>query len=100
MIWYICILLFFLLLEGTIIVSVNIGFKKLEKRRLVNLYLLVRAAKIALSIIFVGVYYFVVKTDIKTFAVVFLLFYLLSVGFETWYFISKERQLKKEEGKE
>ncbi len=101
MIWYILILLYFLIVEIAVVYMVNAGFKKLEKRKLVNLFLSIRVVKIILSFIFLGVYYFVVKTDIKTFALVFLLFYLVSIGFETWYFISKERQLKKEEkGKE
>jgi len=101
MIWYIYILAYFVLLETVVVYTINTGFKKLEKRKLVNLYLLVRVAKIMLSLTFLGVYYFVVKpADIKTFALVFAMFYLVSIGFETWYFIGRERQLKRKEKEE
>ncbi len=93
--WYISILLYFLIIETVIIYVINVGYKKLDKRKLVNLFLSVRVFKIMLSLAFIGIYYFVVKTDIKTFTLVFALFYLVTIGFETWYFFNKERQLKK-----
>ena len=96
---YIYILVYFIFVEIVVIYTINTGIKKLEQRKLVNLYMLVRVAKIILSLAFIGIYALIVKTDIKNFAMVFLLFYLLSIGFETWYFISKERRnkVKKEE---
>jgi len=94
---YILILIYFLFVETAIIYTINTGRKKLEQKKLVNLYMSTRVAKILLSLAALGIYSLVVKTGIKSFALIFMLFYLLSIGFETWYFISKERQLKKEE---
>ena len=99
MIWYL-ISIYFLIVETAIVYIINAGYKKLDKRKLVNLFLSIKVFKILLSLIFIGVFYFVVKTGIGYFVTVFALFYLVSIGFETLYFVYKERQLKKKKKEE
>jgi len=91
---YILILIYFLFVEIAIVYAINIGREKLDQRKLINLYMATRVVKIILSLTFVGVYALVTKTDIRSFVLVFMSFYLLSIGFETWYFVRIERQLK------
>ena len=99
MVKYILILLFFLIVEIAIIYAINTGRKKLDQRKLINLYMATRVVKIILSFVVIGIYALVVKTGIRSFALVFMLFYLLSIGFETWYFVRIERRLKAENKK-
>ena len=94
MIRYILILIYFLIVETAIIYTINTGRKKLDTKKFVNLFLSIRVAKIILSFTFIGIYSLVVKTDIKNFALVFVLFHLCSTGFETWYFIRTEKRIK------
>ena len=91
---YIYILVYFLFVEITIIYIINIGSKKLEQKKLVNLYMSTRVAKIIVSLIFLWIYSLVGESDIKSFALIFMLFYLFSIVFETWYFIKIERRIK------
>jgi len=99
MIWYL-ISIYFLIVETAIVYIINAGYKKLDKRKLVNLFLSIKVFKIILSLVVIEIFYFVVKIGIGYFVTVFALFYLLSIVFETLYFISKERQLKKKEKEE
>ncbi len=92
--WYILILIYFLFVEVVIIYIIDAGSKKLDQRKLVNLYMSTRVGKVILSLVFIGVYSLAVKTGIKNFALVFMLFYLFSIAFETWYFINIERRIK------
>ena len=93
--WYILILLFFLFVEIAIIYTVDIGSKRLEQKKLVNLYMSIRVAKIILALIFMGMYSLIIKIEIKNFVLVFMLFYLFSIIFETWYFVNIERRIKR-----
>ena len=94
MAWYIFILIYFLFVEVAVIYTINFGRKKLEQKKLVNLYMSTRVAKIILSLAFIGIYSLVEVTGLKNFVMVFMLFYLLSIGFETWYFIKIEKRVK------
>ena len=96
---YIVILIYFLLVETAIIYAMSVGRKKTEQRKTVNLYLVIRVIKITVSLAFIGVYSLVVKTGIKHFVLIFMLFYFFSIGFETWYFIKIERQIKERKEK-
>ena len=96
---YILILIYFLIVETAIIYTINTGRKKLDAKKFVNLFLSIRVAKIILSLTFIGIYSLVAKTNIKSFALVFLLFHLCSTGFETWYFLRTEKRIKEKKGK-
>jgi len=95
--WYISLLIYFLIVETAIIYVINNGIKKYGQKKLISLYMTVRVVKILLSLAFLGIYALVEETDIRNFAIVFMLFYVCSIGFETWYFIRKERQHRDEE---
>ena len=92
--WYTLIPVFFFFVGLSLIFTVDIGSKKLEQKKLVNLYMSTRVVKIILSLVFMGIYALVVKTGIKNFVLVFMLFYLFSIAFETYFFINIERRLK------
>jgi len=100
MVWYFSILIYFLIVETAIIYVINNGIKKYKQSKLISLYMSARVVKILLSLAFLGVYALIVKTGIRSFAIVFMLFYLCSIGFETWYFVSKELRQNNEEKEE
>lgn len=92
--WYLYIVLFFFIIELALIFIIENGSKKLEQKKMVNLYMATRVSKIILSLAFVGIYALTVKTGIKNFAIIFLLFYFFSILFETYYMIKVERRTK------
>lgn len=93
--WYIGIVLFFLVLEPSLISLVERKSSKTGKKQMVNLYMLTKVVKIIASLIFITVYILVEKEYIKSFVIVFILFYLLYLMAETILFIRIEKHIKK-----
>lgn len=69
--------------------------KKDDPRKLANLYMLLKFTKIAFSLIFAGMYLLFVKDHVRDFSVVFVAFYLLYLGLETYIFYRTEKEIKK-----
>lgn len=85
--------LFFII--GLLFIRVLYNADKENPRKLVNLYMLVRFAKVGVCLLVIGVYYFFVKEYMREFSLVFMIFYLLYLGFETLYYSQIERIIKK-----
>lgn len=95
--WYEVIVIFFLALESFIIGFVESTSHKATQRQLLNTYMLTKVIKVFASLIFVGVYALVVEEGIKNFVLIFMLFYLLYLGIESFLFVRIEKQLKKKQ---
>ncbi len=61
---------------------------------MLNTYMLTKVIKVFAALIFVGAYYAIVKENIKSFVLVFMIFYLLFLAMESWLFLKIEKRLK------
>ncbi|MDR1884300.1 MAG: hypothetical protein LBR26_16195 [Prevotella sp.] len=95
--WYEGILLFFLALESFILLYVESASRKAASRQMLNTYMLTKVIKIFASIIFIGAYTLAVKENIKSFILVFIIFYLLFLAFEAFLFMKIEKRIKKKQ---
>ncbi|MFV0417342.1 MAG: hypothetical protein ACK5KT_01250 [Dysgonomonas sp.] len=92
--WYEGILAFFLVLETFIISFVVSASKKVTQRQMLNTYMLTKVIKIFAALIFVGAYAIIVKENIKSFVLIFMIFYLLFLAMESILFTKIEKRLK------
>jgi hypothetical protein len=68
-----------------------------ESRKLVNLYMLMRMLKIFASLLFVLVFWFIDKQNIRNFAILFIIFYLMNLVWETYIYTRMERYIKQQD---
>lgn len=93
--WYPYIPSVFLIL-GCVVTYVLTKNYKLEGKKLVNLYMILKLIKMFVVMIYVLGFYFIVKNDLRVFGSVFAVFYAVYIGLETYIFYSVEKQIKKE----
>jgi len=86
---------FFLLGIATILILTK--NYKLEAKKLVNVYMMLKLAKLVMAMVYLLAFYFVVGKDIRVFGIVFAGYYAIYIGLETYIFYSIEKQIKKEE---
>jgi L-asparagine transporter-like permease len=87
--------LFFFYCEWITIGIIETKNKTVSPRQSINIFMGLKVGKILLSIFFVMVYAFTVKTEMKHFVLVFLALYLIYLLFDTLYLISREKEAKK-----
>lgn len=92
--WYPAIPSFFYIL-GLAFISVITRDYKENQRKLVNLYMIIKLCKVAAALLFGGFYLIFIKTQIRDFTVVFIGFYLLYLGMETYFYYLTEEIIKK-----
>lgn len=93
--WFFEISVFFLLIESIIIWLVDgVSRKEDSSRKMVNIYLIAKIMKIFASIIFVAIYAVSVKEGLKNFILIFMAFYFVYTGIETFLFSRIERRIK------
>ena len=63
---------------------------------IVNLYMLLKMIKIFASFAIILIYWLIHTTYIKNFAIVFVIFYLISIMWETVMYMRMEKYMKKE----
>jgi len=93
-VWYPIIPAFFYLM-GIVLVLVLTRDKKESQLKLVNLYMILKFSKVAACLILVGSYLIFEKEHLRDFCIVFIGFYLLYLGIETYFFYKSEEVLKK-----
>lgn len=99
--YYIIIPLFFLLMGILFILQ----FRRTpinKPKKMVNVYMMMRMIKVCLSAILMVLYWFLDKAHIRNFTLLFIIFYLINLIWETYiymrielYFKYKNKQLKK-----
>lgn len=86
--------IFFFLIGLGLIFSLT-QVKKEDEKKLVNKYMLMRVLKILISLLFILIYWMANKAEIKNFALVFIIFYMLFLIFETYIYLQAEKWMKK-----
>ena len=67
----------------------------LEKpAKMVNVYMLMRMIKIFASFVFVLIYWFINKLNMRNFAIIFIIFYLINLIWETYIYTWMEKYIK------
>ena len=84
-------------LMGILVIIILSKNYKLEAKKLVNLYMVLKLVKIVLAMAYLLAFYFIVRKDIRVFGLVFASFYAIYIGMETYIFYSIEKQIKKGE---
>lgn len=92
--WYPVIPCFFYIMGLVFIVVITHDYKE-NQRKLVNLYMIIKLCKVAASLVLGTIYLIFVKVQIRDFSVVFIGFYLLYLGIETYFFYLAEEVIKK-----
>jgi hypothetical protein len=87
--------IFFLLGISTILILAK--NYKIEAKKLVNVYMVLKLAKLVMAMVYLLAFYFIVGKDIRVFGFTFAAFYASYIGLETYIFYSIEKQIKKEE---
>lgn len=93
--WFIGIFLFFLVQEILFISFIEKYSKKVDRKQMVNMYMLTKVIKVFTSLAFILIYVLLVKINVREFVAVFLSFYLLFLIVETVSFLQIEKHLKK-----
>ena len=92
--WYPVIPGFFYIM-GLVFVNVITRDYKENQRKLVNLYMIIKLCKVAASLVLGSIYLIFVKVQLRDFSIVFIGFYLLYLGIETYFFYLAEEKIKK-----
>jgi len=92
--WYPVIPCFFYVM-GLVFVWVITRDYKENQRKMVNLYMIIKLCKVAAAILLGSIYLIFVKVQIRDFSIVFIGFYLLYLGIETFFFYLTEEKIKK-----
>ena len=62
--------------------------------------MLMRMIKIFASFLFILVYWFIDKQNIRNFAILFIIFYLMNLTWETYIYTRMERYIKQRDNQE
>ena len=92
--WYPVIPVFFYIM-GLVFISIITRDYKENQRKLVNLYMIIKLCKVAASLLLGSIYLIFIKIQIRDFSVVFIGFYLLYLGIETYFYYLAEEIIKK-----
>ncbi|MEA4918499.1 hypothetical protein [Proteiniphilum sp.] len=65
-----------------------------QPKKMVNLYMLMRMIKIFLSFMIILLYWLIDKPNIRNFAIIFVVFYLINLIWETYIYMRMELYLK------
>ena len=92
-------LVLFFLYELFIIIYTEKRSETLNPRQSINLFLGNKLGKIILLLFFITIYSTIVKVELKSFIMVFLVLYFIYLLFDTVYLLSREKSLKKKQYK-
>lgn len=91
--WYPVIPGFFYIMGLVFVLVITRDYKE-NQRKMVNLYMIIKLCKVAASIVFGSIYLIFVKVQLRDFSIVFIGFYLLYLGIETYFFYLTEENIK------
>jgi len=90
---YAVIPLFFFLL-GIIFITQFRKSAVIHPAKMVNLYMLLKVIKVFVSFITILIYWFIHQAGIRSFAIVFIIFYLIDLVWETYIYLRMEKYIK------
>ena len=62
--------------------------------KMVNLYMLLKMIKVFVSFITIVIYWFIHQAGIRSFAIVFIIFYLIDLVWETYIYLRMEKYIR------
>lgn len=92
--WYFGTYFLFMIMETVILLFAEQKSNSATAKQMVNVYLLTKVIKVILSLVFITIYVLVVKENIKSFVLIYMIFYLFFLFVETKLFTLIEKQLK------
>lgn len=92
--WYLGTYFLFMIMETVILLFAEQKSNSATAKQMVNVYLLTKVIKVILSLVFITIYVLVVKENIKSFVLIYMIFYLFFLFVETKLFTLIEKQLK------
>lgn len=98
--YYRTIPIFFFVIGIIFIATVTKSNKNTEEKKILNLYLIIRLIKLLMSGAFVLIYWMIYPNEMKKFILIFGIFYLLYLVFETYTYAKIERRLKQDKEKD
>lgn len=98
--YYRTIPIFFFVIGIIFIATVTKSNKNTEEKKILNLYLIIRLIKLLLSGAFGLIYWMIYPNEMKKFILIFGIFYLLYLVFETYTYAKIERRLKQDKEKD
>ncbi len=93
--YYSLIPILFFILGVPFILILTRKQEKVDDKRVVNEYLIIKVTKVLLSLFLLAIYWINNGTEVKTFGVIYILFYLLFLFFETYVYFQVEKELKR-----
>jgi len=93
---YLAIPVFYMMLGLASIYFLTSG-KNIDAQKRTRKYMMHRTIKLLLAFAFILTYWLINKVEIKPFAIVFIVFYLIYLFFETYLYMQIEKTLKKNE---
>ena len=89
----------FFYLTGLVLIFMMKRIPKDKPKEMVNMYMLLRAVKIFIGVLIITFYWFLDREQIRSFAIIFIIFYLIYLGVETYIYMKIELSLKEEQKK-
>ena len=65
-----------------------------HQTKMVNLYMLLKVIKVFVSFITILIYWFIHQAGIRSFAIVFIIFYLIDLVWETYIYLRMEKYIR------
>lgn len=62
--------------------------------KMVNIYMLMKVIKIFISFIIIFIYWRIHRSNVRSFAIVFIVFYLIDLAWETYIYLRMEKYIK------
>ena len=89
----------FFYVTGLAFIFIMMKVPKDKPKEMVNTYMLMRVVKVFVGVIIITFYWFLDKEQIRSFAIIFIIFYLIYLAVETYIYMKIEMYLKKEQKK-
>ncbi len=89
----------FFYITGLAFIFIMMKMPKDNPKEMVNMYMLLRVIKVFIGLIIITFYWFLHKEQIRSFAIIFIVFYLIYLGIETYIYMKIEMYLKEEQKK-
>lgn len=92
--WYLGTYFLFMIMETAVLLFAEQKSRNATAKQMVNVYLLTKVIKVILSLVFITAYVLIVKGNIKSFVLIYMIFYLFFLFVETKLFTQIEKHLK------
>ena len=89
----------FFYVTGLAFIFIMMKVPKDKPKEMVNTYMLMRVVKVFVGVIIITFYWFLDKEQIRSFAIIFIIFYLIYLAVETYIYMKIEMYLKEEQKK-